>query len=103
MRASVSEEMELQPKSKNYGNSNSDAREKTTLTSAPKINISLVDAAPTAKFMIPLEHKNFAFVSSAMTFQHMHHACLTHHQLTCQSPKRVSQFMAVFDKLRPTC
>ena len=49
MEASVFEEMEPQPNSDNYDNSDSDTMEETTLTSAPKINISLVDAATYSK------------------------------------------------------
>ena len=45
MRASVSEEMEPQPNSDNYDNSNSNTTEETPPTSAPKINILLVNAA----------------------------------------------------------
>ena len=49
MRASVSEELEPQPNSDNYDNSDLDTTEETTLTSAPNINISLVDAATYSK------------------------------------------------------
>ena len=49
MQASTSEEMELQPNSNNYDNSNLNTTEKTTPTSAPKINISSVNAATHSK------------------------------------------------------
>ena len=49
IRASVSEEMELQPNSDYYDNSDSNTTEETILTTAPKINISLVDPAPYSK------------------------------------------------------
>ena len=49
MRASVSEEMELQPNSDNHDNSNSDTTEETIPTTAPKVNISLVDAVTYSK------------------------------------------------------
>ena len=49
IRASVSEEMEPQPNSDNHDNSNSDITEETIPTTAPKINISLVDAATYSK------------------------------------------------------
>ena len=45
MRASVSQEIEPQPNSDNHDNSDSDITEETILTTAPKINISLVNAA----------------------------------------------------------
>ena len=44
MWASVSEEMEPQPNANNHDNSNSNTTEETILTTAPKINILLVNA-----------------------------------------------------------
>ena len=49
MHTSVSEEMEPQPNSNNYDNSKSGTMEKTILTRASKINISLVDAVTYSK------------------------------------------------------
>ena len=49
MWASISEEMEPQPNSDNHDNSNSDMTEETIPTTAPKINISLVDVATYSK------------------------------------------------------
>ena len=49
MQASVYEEMELQPNFDNHDNSDSNITEETILTTAPKINISLVDAATYSK------------------------------------------------------
>ena len=49
MWASVSEEMEWQPNSDNHDNSNSNTTEETTLTTAPKIKILLVNAATYSK------------------------------------------------------
>ena len=49
MQASISEEMELQPNSHNHDNSDSDITEETIPTAAPKIKISLVNAATYSK------------------------------------------------------
>ena len=49
MRASVSEEIEPQPNSDNHDNPDSNMTEETIPTAAPKINISLVDAATYSK------------------------------------------------------
>ena len=49
MRASVSEEVEPQPNSDKHDNPDSDMTEETIPTAAPKINISLVDAATYSK------------------------------------------------------
>ena len=49
MQASISEEMEPQPNSDNHDNSDSDITEETIPTTAPKINISLVNAATYSK------------------------------------------------------
>ena len=98
MRASVSEEMEPQPNSDNHDNPNS---EETIPTAAPKINISLVDAATYSKERDSPGTQEFClrFVSNDISAQSSSMPDSPPVDMS-NIPEEYHEFMDVFDKAK---